>query len=469
MSNQEDVFLERIRASVAAHKMVLPGDRVLAAVSGGADSVAMLYALRALDIPLEIAHFDHQTRGKESRADAAFVRALAGEWGLPFHLESRPVAREARQAGLSFEQHARAVRYDFLLRIALERGCAALATAHHADDVAETVLMRVLRGSGPSGLTGVPPVRMERGVRIIRPLIDCARADIEAWLRARGISWREDASNRDPRYLRNRIRHQLLPELVQSYNPRLRGALLRLAEAQRLENEVLDRLAEEALAACMRRPDAVAREVFRGLHEAVRRRCVLRIAWDRKVEIPFERVVDAAAFIAGAPTGRYFDLGGGVSLYSGRHAVEIIDAGPSPVKSGGVPLPVPGEAVAQGRRFRASLLKAPPAANLAAWCRPHRQVFDADAAGDRLEIRARRAGDRFRPLGMAGTRRLKDYFIDIGVPAPRRDAVPLLVAGGRIIWVVGFMPGADAAITPETKRFLKIEVESHAAEPETVD
>ncbi len=458
MSEREDAFLESVHTRIAAHKMVQPGDRVLAAVSGGADSMAMLYVLRALDIPLEIAHFDHQTRGRESRADAAFVRARATELGLPFHLESRPVAREARQAGVSFEQHARAVRYDFLLRIAAERGCAAVATAHHADDAAETVLMRVLRGSGPSGLAGVPPVRMERGVRIIRPLIDCARAEIEAWLRAHGIAWREDASNRDPRYLRNRIRHQLLPELVQSYNPRLREALLRLAEAQRLENEVLDRLAAEALRACMPTPEAVTRDVFRGLHEAIRRRCVLRIAWDRNVEIPFERVVDAAAFIAGAPTGRYFDLGGGVSLYSGRHAVEIIDAGSAPAKSGGVSLPVPGEAVAQGRRFRASLLKAPPAANLAAWCGPTRQVFDADAAGNLLEIRTRRTGDRFRPLGMEGTRKLKDYFIDVGIPAPRRDAVPLLIAGGRIVWVVGYAPGADAAVTPATKRFLKIEV-----------
>lgn len=459
MARREDAFLGRVRASIAAHAMLRPGDRVMAAVSGGADSVAMLHALRLLEIPLEVAHLDHQTRGGESQADAAFVRALAAELGAPFHLASRPVAREARQAGLSFEQHARVVRYDFLLRVAAERGCAALATAHHADDAAETVLMRLLRGCGPSGLAGVPPVRAERGVRIIRPLIDCARAEVEAWLRAQNIIWREDATNRDPRFRRNKVRHDLLPELAKSYNPRLREALLRLAEAQRLENDALDRIAADALAACLSTPESIARAPFRALHEAIRRRAVLRIAWDRQVEIPFERVADAALFIADAPTGQYFDLGGGVSLYSGRHTIEILHPGAAAASSAGsVPLPIPGEAMALGRHFSATLALAPPPFELAAWCGPNRQVFDADALGARTELRARRAGDRFRPLGMEGVRKLKDYFIDIGIPAPRRDAIPLLIANERIVWVVGHAPGAEAAVTPATKRWVNIEV-----------
>ena len=459
-----DPFLELVQRTIQEHAMLAAGDTVLAAVSGGPDSVALLLALRALGYSVEIAHFDHQTRDGESRADAAFVRDLAERLGLPFHYETQPVERDAAETPLSFEQYARGVRYAFLRRVARAQGCAALATGHHADDVVETVLMRFLRGAGPAGLAGIPPVRAEEGLRIIRPLWACSRDAVETWLRGQGVRWSEDRTNLDMRYQRNRIRHELIPELSAVYNPRLREALLRLADAQRCENGLLDTLAEEALAACLAGDKGLDRAAFSALHEALQRRCLLLFAWRHGVELPFEQVVEAAAFVREGGTGQRFSFGRALCLHNGRTQTELVEnvqrIDPEAAKA--VRLDIPGTTKALGRRFTARFLDAAPE-SLEDYCSPERQVFDAERMGMEIVVRSRRPGDRFAPLGMKGSKKLKDYFIDIGLPGPRRDAQPLVVVGGRIAWVVGYAAGAATAVGPETRRWLEIEVR---ADPE---
>ncbi len=454
-----DSFTALVQETLARHAMLAEGRGALVAVSGGADSVALAHALHGLGHRIEIAHFDHQTRAGESARDAAFVRGLAAALDAPFHLESADVAAiQGGRAG-SFEEVARALRYEFFLRTARARDCAAVATGHHKDDVAETVLMRVLRGSSPAGLAGIPPVRVEGGVRIVRPFISCSRASIRAWLEARGIAWREDPSNEDAAHLRNRVRHELLPRLVRDYNPQAADALCRLAEAQRGDNDLLDSLAAEALARCMQADAGLDCGAFRALHPALQRRCIRLIAFEHGVDCPFARVTAAAAFVQGAATGKRFDLGGGVLLYHGRTHVTLVvpqaarEAAPAPLQ-------VPGRTEAMGLAFHARYLEARPAGSLAAYCTPRRQVFDADCFGGALAVRGRQPGDHFTPLGMTGARKLKEYLIDLGMPEPERGRQALLVAGGRIAWVVGKASSAETAITEATERILEIEVRS---------
>ena len=497
-----DTFVKRVLAGIREHKLLDPSEKTLVAVSGGADSVCLLDVLHRAGFRLEVAHFDHQTRDGESGADAAFVRELAGGLGLPFHLESRPVAAEARQATLSFEEYARNARYDFLIRTATDRGCAAIATGHHADDQAETILMRIIRGTTPRGLAGIPPVRtitdrMNRtigdrtirdgtkgNVRIVRPLLDFTRAGILAYLEERGkgeekkggkgekgkrgkgednqkLSYRIDRSNEDRRYLRNRVRHDLLPYLAREYNANVREALLRLGETQRAENEYLNALAESSLGQCLVQERSIDRRAFASLHLAIQRRVVVLWGWRWGVDLPFERVESAARFIMDGGTGRRFDLGEGISLCNGRATTEVV------AESGGsddaeIPLNVPGTTRAFGRVFESGYREGIPRGDLSRYCSPRRQVFDADALGAEVIVRHWRFGDRFSPLGMKGSKKVSDYFADIGLPTPERKAAILIVAQDRIAWIVGHAVSARVAVTARTRRFLEIEVKDEA-------
>ena len=451
------MLIECVRRTIETYAMVSTRDRVLVAVSGGADSVCLLDLLRQLGYELEVAHFDHETRGGESHGDAAFVQDLAQRWSLPCHCERRAVRAESEAARSSFEEYARKVRYGFLVRAARDSGCAVIATGHHADDQAETVLMRLLRGTSPRGLAGIPPVGAREGVRIIRPLFDCTREEIVAYVEAAGLPYRVDRTNADTAYERNRIRHELLPLLAKDYNPRAREALVRLAELVRSDNDLLDSLAASAEAEVAATDDALSRAPFARLHPALQRRVVARLAWRHAVDCPFERVDAAVAFIAGAPTGRRFDLGGGLLLYNGREATELVSV-PEETDDAEVALSVPGTTRAFDRCFEVVRREVTPAANVVAHCSPERQVFDADALGGDLAVRRRRPGDRFGPLGMTGTKSLKKYLIEIGVPAPKRDRQLVLTGGGRIAWVVGHAISAHAAVSAATQAVLEVKV-----------
>lgn len=458
MDSPADECVRLILRATKTHAMIRENERTLAAVSGGPDSMCLLYALKEAGYALEVAHLDHQTREGQSAEDAAFVAERARALGVPFHTESRPVAAEARAAGLGFEEYARKARYDFLKRTARKTGCAVIATGHHADDQAETILMRVLRGAAPRGLGGIPPVREEDGVRIVRPLIDCTREQVLSYLRQRGIPFRSDRSNANLHHVRNRVRHELLPLLREQFNPRVEKALLRLGEAHRCEDDLLSSLAADAYRRCIRDDRFVARGRFAELHPALQRRVLLMLAWRHGIDCHYARVVAATTFITEAPTGKECDLGGGVMLHNGRDVSELMPSGRTPLDAGETPLQVPGVTCALGKQFEVVLCEGVVPQAWATYCNPSRQVFDADAVGRSLTVRHRRPGDRFIPLGMSGSKKLKDYFADCGVPGAARDREMLLLASGRIIWVVGRAIAAEAAVTPATQRIIEVSV-----------
>lgn len=457
MSTRANSFVETVRRTLHDHRMVTPGETVLVAVSGGADSMALLYVLHDLQVPVEVAHLDHGTRGGASAEDAAFVKAAAEALGVPCHAFRRDVPREAAQANRTFEEYARDVRYAFLVATARDRACAVIATAHHADDQAETVLMRIIRGTSLRGLAGIPPVRHTEGIRIVRPFMALSRSQILAWCIERGIAYRHDQSNDDTRHLRNRVRHDLLPHLETTYNPRVKEALVRLADTLRVEDELLSELASALLRSC--RPDSsrIHRPTFASSHRALQRRVLSAIAAEHGFECPFDRVELGAAFVCTGGTGHTLELGGGIRLINGRDATHIV-SGPEALEPLEVTLKAPGEVVAFGRVFRASLLSSLPSVPLEQYCGPRRQVFDARHVPSPLILRRRRPGDRFRPLGMTGSRKLQDYFTDLRLSVYERERQVLVTSAGRIVWVVGHAMDAFGAVTEDTREVLEIEV-----------
>ena len=441
--------------------MLRGGESVLAAVSGGADSVALLDVLGALagewSLTLHAVHVNHGLR-PGAEADATFVRDLCAQWNVPLHVERVAVRREPPWEGL--EAEARRARYAAFREVAKRTGAQRIATAHTADDQAETVLMRILEGAGPRGLAGIAA---SRGM-LIRPLLDARRADVEAHLRARGVTWVEDESNRDPRFLRNRIRHQVLPFLAEIIEPSIVDRLVRSATLVRSMVEDLERAAAHELARLAQRapegfilrvsdlgalPHELAAETVRHAGRVLGHGAALR----RHAHQALQRLL-----VPGAVSGS-FRMGGLVVERSGRW----LRVGPPrlPPLAPRV-LPVPGTialpeigAVIEARCFPKPPGYAAPRDTLLA-------AFDADLLPERLDIRSRRTGDRFAPFGGPSERRLKSLFIDAGVPRWSRPRVPLLEAAGDIIWVAGLRRGRAAPVGPATQRILEVTLRSES-------
>ncbi|MCX5758814.1 MAG: tRNA lysidine(34) synthetase TilS, partial [Candidatus Hydrogenedentes bacterium] len=430
-------------------------ERVLVALSGGPDSVCLLHVLQTMGYRVGAAHLDHLTRDGASTEDAAWVCAWTAGLGVECHVRRWPVVEEARAMGRSFEEHARAVRYAFFAETAHAHRYTAIATGHHADDQAETLLMRLVRGTSGRGLAGIPYRREQDGVRIVRPLLDCGHDAILHYLERNALEYRTDASNVDERYFRNRIRHRLLPELAREYNPNLRDALSRLAALLQDDEQLLSRLATSAADVCGVADNRLDRKQFAVIDRALQGRVLLLLAWRNGAICPHDRILDAVEFVCKGATGRQFDLGAGVRLRNGRrYAYVEIDIG----TQAEVALASPGTTRVGDRAFIVSSPKAIEPCDWRVYCTPARQVFDADALCGPLTVRRWQPGDRFTPFGMKGSRKLQDYFVDAGVSVPERNAQWLLLDGGRIAWIVGCAIDARVAVTADTRRIVEVEV-----------
>ena len=446
------------------------GAHVLVAVSGGADSVALLHALHALAKrkrwQLTVAHLEHGIRGKDSRDDAAFVRGLARRLNLPCVVGRAKVPQLARQQGVSLEMAAREARYAFLVRTARRVGASLMATAHTADDQVETILLKFLRGAGRGGLSGMAPETVVSGLRVIRPLLAVTRAHIEAYLRAGKYAWREDETNTDPAFLRNRVRHELLPLLERDYNPGIRQTLQRTQAVLAAEDEWLDDLARKILAECrdtgwiapsLARSNAgrdpgvhpedektISRRLL-GAHPLAARRRVIRL-WLFGQGVPeaglaFDAVSRVDRLLGRSAGSGTVELSGGWKVQ--RH-YDCLRVG-SPEKAGlpaeKVKLKLPGKTAIPGWGITLTValgsglvkeqgggpgaLPARASLNAAVWAqRP-------------LWIRGWKPGDRMIPFGMKGSRKIQDILGDAKVPRAERSRVPVVECEGEIIWIPG--------------------------------
>jgi tRNA(Ile)-lysidine synthase len=444
----KDPFLDAVARTIANHRLLSPRESILVAVSGGPDSVALLAALLELSPGgwrIGVGHVDHHLRGLESRRDRRFVERLAARLGCDVHVAEVRITR-----GANLEERAREARYDALFALARRNRYRTIATAHTLDDQAETVLHRLARGAGPRGLAGIARRRADG---VVRPLLDVSRKDVLCYLRRRGLGHRVDRTNASARFTRNRIRRRVLPLLARELNPAIHAALGRAADLFRDDDAALETAARARLRH-LGSPAGLDCGRLQRLAPALQRRVVrLWIAAERGSlrTINLEHVERVRAIAReGADGGSVSLPGGGVTRTRGR--LRWGAAQPLSRRRFARKLPREGSVSVEGWRFE--VRRGARGAVPARW----RAVFDlAQLDGRRLEVRSPRAGDRIRPLGLGGTKKLQDVFVDAKLPRAERSAWPVLTAGGRIVWVPGLVRGEEAPVRELSERLLVVE------------
>lgn len=471
------------------NSLLSQNDHIVVGVSGGFDSLCLLHLLKTCSarfaLKLTVAHLNHQLRGGEAQLDEQFVRDTAGRWELPLVVDRQPVAELAAQHRQSIEEAARQVRYDFLQGVARKVGANKIAVGHNADDQAETVLMHFLRGTGLSGLRGMLPiVQVEpgsgpgtegmAGLWLIRPLLETSRVEIEAYCQAHHLTPRQDQSNVDITFFRNRLRHELIPYL-KSYNPNVNQVLRRMAKVAAADLELLDEQTALAwqsvvqpaadsitfdLPGWLNLPLALKRSTLRRAVQTLRRS--LR-------DIGFEHIEWAIEVVESGQTGAKASLPGGLLLTRSYRTFTVAaqDAAPEPgtdvpylapdqVVTVAVPgvTPLPGT----GWQLRAELMAA-AGLSLRRLSQADRweAYLDADVVGGAPVLRTRRPGDTFSPLGLGEhSQKVQDFMINAKIPAARRPHVPLLAANGQILWMCGYRLGEPARVRPTSRQVLHL-------------
>ena len=462
-------LIDRTRRSIRRHGLIEPGSRVLVALSGGPDSVALLHVLSEVaEVDgfhlVGAAHLNHQLRGEESDEDQAFCRRVAADFLMPIDVERVDVAQLARDTGTSVEHAAHNARLAFFERAAARLNASAVAVAHTRNDQAETFLLRLLRGAGPRGLGGMHP----RSGLVIRPFIETSRADLRHFLLASQVEYREDGSNADLSIPRNRIRHELIPFLEERFSSSVVDVLDREAAIARDDAEFLDRAAAEAsLRLMVRKPGSVEISIGALLAEspAIARRVVRdaqqmasagRFVGFDAVEAVLGLAVSNSTGPLDLPGHRANRLGDTIVLTHrvGRGAGLPLRSSEGAKAEFSYELGVPGQVSVPEAACAISAEAQPVPPGEAAGARwplvgrGDQVVVEGSALTGPLIVRSRRKGDSFRPLGSQGRKKLQDFFVDRKVRRDQRDSVPLVVdSRGRIVWVAGHSVAEEFRVT----------------------
>lgn len=492
----EQSFVKAVRQA----GIFLPGDRVGAAVSGGADSVALFRLLERvrgeLGVTVMVVHFNHCLRGDESAADAEFVSRLARAYRCELIVANQDVGSEAARGHRNLEETARRCRYAFFQRVVGRSRATHIAVAHTADDQAETVLAHIIRGTGPAGLAGIYP----RAGSVVRPLLGVRRRDLRQYLQAIGQPWREDSTNQDTRHMRARIRAQLLPRLESDFSLHIVSHLCELGRLSREEEVFWCALVEERFGRCAQtrgenlvieigdlfaspgfpgaahpaesEPGLARCSLWRPLTERLIRRLYEGVRGDRR-ELTAGHVEQVILLCRGRSSGRRVELPGLIQVERSFDTL-IFSRAPNAARSGSgeetssqpgaylyvVELPDSGIAAVSvpelGTRFRLKVIDWPLAASDTKW---HRQVLDRDLLRSPLILRNWQQGDAYRPCGRRATRKLKHMFLAERVPLGKRAQWPVLESGGSVVWARGMEPAAEFRATDRTRAGVVIEEE----------
>lgn len=459
---------------IQEHQLVPGGEKLVVAVSGGADSVCLLHILASLQkelkLKLHIAHLNHQLRGAESDADADYVADLARQLGIPATIEKRDVKGYQARERLSLEEAAREVRYGFLAQVAGAIGAKQVAVGHTRDDHIETILMHLIRGSGTRGLRGLQPATLWQSgadsLTIIRPLLEVSHQETEDYCRQHRLAPRLDASNLSLSPLRNRIRQQLLP-LLESYNPAVAEALLRTGRIAGDDITFLDkqvaRLWDE-VAQQDGKTIILDKAGFDRMLPALKR-YLLRAAVERLLGSAKDiemRHIEEMMSLATKPAGKRLSLPGGLtfSIEYNRYLLTSDPAALSPLPplKGEFQLNIPGKTLLPGWHVEAAIIKREEMSDEEG---DFTAYLDLGKSGRKLLVRPRRRGDRFQPLGLSQPKKLGEFMIDAKIPQAWRGQIPIVCSQEQILWVVGWRLDERAKVSQDTKQVLHLKFEPY--------
>jgi len=468
----QPILEPKVLSFIKEHRLVSGLQKLVVAVSGGPDSVCLLYILteiqNELGVRLHVAHLNHQLRGTESEADAQYVSDLAHRLHIPATIERREVKAYQLQQRISPEEAAREVRYTFLAGVAKSIGADRIAVGHTVDDHIETILMHLIRGTGTRGLRGLQPIsrwqsaQKEGKAIIIRPLLPISRQETASYCHQHRLMPRLDVTNLSLSPLRNRIRHQLLPRL-QSYNPRVVEALLRTARITSDDLTFIDREASKAWSRIIQeQADTIVLDKagFCQLPRALQRH-ILRAAIEKlsgNLKDTESHHIEAMLTALNKPAGKRLSLPRGLifTIDYNKYLLSPDPASLSPLPTLGAesPLKIPGQTVLNGWRVTADIVKRDQMPEKASGLTAH---LDFEKTGDKIAMRRRQPGDRFQPLGMDQPKKLGEFMIDAKIPRAWRERVPIVRSPQHILWVVGWRIDNRVKVTDSTKQILILE------------
>jgi len=452
----EDALLHCLQEFVKKHKLFENGEKIIAAVSGGIDSMVLLDALHRLSermsLKVAVAHFNHQLRQAESDADESFVLESAKERGLECYIERANIEAASEAKKISIQEAAREARYEFLTKLRRSLGFQKIATAHHADDNTETILFNLFRGAGVHGLSGIPVMRSD--LCVIRPLIFATRERIENYAATRNIRYREDSTNSDSHYTRNFLRNKLIPMIRENVNPNLTATLLRTSE---LFDQLEDYL-EDAAAAAVR--EAVSErssqklvidlKVLHGKPLFLQEHILMQLGRDFLSSYLDFNSVKTLLNISSAETGSSASISKDAVAYRNRNNLVLMHFTRRPPFRYSIEL---NKSYGFGNFSFAS--EPVMDANLSG--DPNVEFIDGDKVSQNLIIRNWSEGDWFVPLGMKDKKKLSDFFIDEKVPLFEKQGVPILLSDDLIVWICGKRLDERFKITPKTRNIIKLE------------
>lgn len=494
----------KVLKKIRDNSLINEGDTVLAALSGGADSTALLIALnelkQELGFKLEAAHFNHCIRKKSADSDEKFCAELCEKLSIPFFTNKHDVLSYAAVNGLSIETAARLLRYDFLYDIYKKTGAASIATAHHADDNAESILMHIVRGSGLSGLCGIRPKselelpsprsgEEKRVFNLIRPMLDFKKDEIIEFLEQRNQSWCSDETNLEAESARNIIRLNIIPEIVRVINENAISNILRLSEIASEDDAFLSSLASEALDKARADGGYLAEKLI-PLPNPVKKRAIRQALSENGALVDAEQThIEALCSLLSKQSGTGIDLPSArARMVFGRLVIEKRDASEeNKINNKSEAISEKGanssESVDNSSENSTFSLKIeegvqktplgsfkfsyfqPPAMensdekeyNSYVYADLNAAYMDMDKLNGELSVRTRIPGDRFHPVNSAWRMKLKDFFISRNVDPKLRDEIPLILCGSEIVFIPGFLVSNEVKLTEKTKRILKIE------------
>ncbi|WP_052476339.1 tRNA lysidine(34) synthetase TilS [Cohnella kolymensis] len=461
-----DELCDRVMAEAKAAGWWPKGIPVVAAVSGGPDSMALLHMLKTMaeenPFRIVVAHANHQFRGAESDAEAEMVQRTAEQWGLPFETASLDIPAFMAETGMNAQAAAREKRYRFLMEAAHRHSCPFIVLGHHAGDQAETVLMRIIRGTGVGGLSGIPFRRREEDLELIRPLLRIYKGELLAYCKRNGVPYAVDSSNADRHYFRNAVRMDLMP-LLEKYNPQLQSSLVRLADMAGADDDYLEAEALRIFRNLVIPTGGgfrLERQRFCSLHVALQRRLIkliLSYCANPRETVEFRHIEDIVSAVGpNQPAVARFDLGDGWVFNREYDEVYIGPSLPEANSYNYIVREPAGEVTIEGTGDKLVFhrIEGPCPANAGSRVDAY---FDEELLAFPLAVRSRIPGDVLLPYGLNGSKKVQDMFVDAKVPRSKRDLQPLLAdAHGQVLWIPGMRRSRHALVSANTERVVHI-------------